>query len=142
MATNHLVVDRDRAGNAGKPAALGGTDAEQPDDVRVIGVIGQALAGLIAAHVRLGVVEAEVGDVAEHVVLAVLRNRGAEVQAERPVGPGVVRQGVILDRHPAQQRKAAPMKELVAERREPLAEDGQGYVIAGQIEQVACLCAQ
>ena len=66
-------MDSGRADDLRLAAGLGGLQAEQADHVALIGVKQHVGAGLIAAVVRVLVVQAHIGDMADHVAVGIVR---------------------------------------------------------------------
>ena len=74
---------------------------------------GLALVRLVDAHVGIVRGEAEILDMAQHVALAVLRARAAEMGAEAIEGGRRFAHRPALDRQAAQQQEAAAVQHLV-----------------------------
>lgn len=72
-AADHFVVNGRRADDLRLAAGLSGLQTEQRDDVALIGMEQHVRAGLIAAMVRVLVVQSHIGDMADHVAVGVVR---------------------------------------------------------------------
>ena len=115
-AAAHLVEDRGRTHQRRQAAGLCRLEAQQADDVAGIGVIGLALVGLVDAHVGIADVEAEILHVAQHMALAVLRARAAEMDAQAEERRRRLAHRPALDRQAAHQQEAAAGQHFVAAR--------------------------
>ena len=107
------VVDGDDVGLA---ALEGAGDAQQANDVAVVGVEELAGAGAVDADlIYLGGVGARVFDVAQDVAEAVLRDEVAEVGAEAHVGDGGLVIAPLCDRQAFEEEEAFAVDDVVAE---------------------------
>ena len=116
----------------GLAAFHGALDAQQADDVGVVGVEELARVGAVdAGLVDLGGVVAEVLDVAEDVAATVLGDEVAEVGAEAHVGGGGLLEGPDVGGEAFEEDEAAAVEEVGAERGKEGAEGGEGEVGLG-----------
>ena len=91
---------------------------------------GLALVGLVDAHVGIVHIEAEILHVAQHMALAVLRARAAEMRAQAEVGRRRLAHRPALDRQAAHQQEAAAVQHFVPHARLELGpERGQRKVM-------------
>jgi hypothetical protein len=120
-------------------------DAEQANDVAVVGVEELAGAGAVDTDlVDLGRVGARVFDVAEDVAQAVLRDEVAEVGAEAHVGDGGLVVAPLLDGEAFEEEEAFAVDDVVAELVEEGAQFGErefglrGCVSDGSLGGMLC----
>ena len=134
--TCHFVPQRGRTGDRRQPAGFGSAQAQQCHQVGGVGVVIQACAGLVAAYLGVGIVEPEVGHVAQHMALAVLRHRFAEIQAEAPVSDCRLALRIALDRDAAQQHEAAAVQGFAAHPLQQGFERGHRKILAFDVDDV------
>ena len=106
-------------------------------------MVGLALVGLVDADVGVVHVEAEILHVAEHVALAVLRARTAEMRAEAEIRSRRFAHRPAFDGQAAQQQEAAAVQDLVADACLELGpERGQRKVTRCHRRDVSVACHQ
>lgn len=136
------VVD---GGDVGLAAFLGACEAEEPHDVRVVGVEELPRVGAVDAHlVDLRAVLAQVLDVAQDVPASVLAHRVSDVRAQAEVCDGALVRAPLLDGEALVQDEALAVEELVAHRLQRRRHRRQGEVVrvdprqreAGRLEGV------
>src|SRR5690348_18056852 len=93
------------------------------------------LGGRIAAQIRIGRAESlpEIVDMPEQVSLRVLRAGTAEMTADAPIRGRAPLDRPVLDRHAAQQHKAAAVEHLRAQAIEHRSEPRQREVLAPDV---------
>jgi hypothetical protein len=111
--TDDLVVHRDRADDRAHAAGLGRPHAQQSDHVGRVGVVVQAGPRLESAHARVVRVDAEVADVDEQVVLALLVDRHPDMPAHPPVEKLDLPFVEIGNRDPTDEDEAPPVDEFI-----------------------------
>ena len=137
MLREDLVVHGHRADDAAQPALERAAQAQQPDHVACVRVVGQVGVGLVPAHVDVAVRPAVVVDVAEEVALRVLVERGAQVAAEAPQDQADVLVAIAIDRQAAEQHDAAAAVDLVEHLPQPRRHRREREVLAVDVGQRA-----
>ena len=134
IAGQHLVIERARRDQAADAAGLGLADAQQPDHVRRVRVIGKIGVGLV--DTGLPVLEiADIHHPSDQVSGRVLAHRNAHMQAE-PVIEDVDRLVVkSLDRHAAHENEPPAALQLVAPGAELRAEGGKREILDREIRE-------
>ena len=96
-----------------------------------------ALGRLVDAHVRVVGAQPQVAHVAQQVPLGVLCARRAEVRADAVERGRAQVFRPVFHGQPAQERKAAAVQHVLADRRQPGAQVGQGEVTGLQARELA-----
>lgn len=129
------VPDVVRGDDVGLAAFQRAVDAQQADDVAVVGVEELARARAVDAHfVDLRRVRAGVFDVAEDVAQAVLRDEVAEVGSKAHVGYGGFVVAPFLHGQAFEEEEAFAVEDVVAQGVEEVAESGEGeFCLSGWV---------
>src|SRR5680860_1535453 len=124
-ATEHLVVHRAGADDPALPAGPGPEEAQQPDEVRAVGV--EVLPGPGAVQTRAGIagVHTLVADVTEQARVGILSDRGTELRTEPAVRQLRLRLVEEVDREPPEQEEPARLGESSRPVRDPRADRRQ-----------------